>query len=127
MPDDQEIQAIRCLVAAVRDTALSNLETVTNMMVRKLDGARDAQNEAVRLMVAAEGARDAALAKLDELNRDLERLNRFVPLCWAINDSLRIDGDTTTFEGSQNTVEDFRAMLRKVDPNSDRGIVDEEE
>lgn len=95
--------------------------------LRSRDCAIETQNEAVRLMVAAEQRAMSAEGKLAELKLELERLNAFLPFAWAINDSLRIDGDTTTFEGSQNAVEDFRARLHRVDPNFDRGIKTEEE
>ncbi len=47
-------------------------------------------------------------------------------ICWAINDALQIDGDTATFTGSQNEIEDFRALLHRLDPNFTRGLTADE-
>ena len=44
-------------------------------------------------------------------------------ICWAINDALHLTADGgVDFEGSVNEVEDFRALLHRLDPNFTRGL-----
>lgn len=55
------------------------------------------------------------------LRAEIERLRSLLPIAWAINDALDIDGDDVTFEGSQNDVEAFRDLLHKIDPSFNGG------
>lgn len=63
-------------------------------------------------MSSSERGQRSRKAALERLRTALAKVDALVPLAWAINDALRIDGDTVTFEGSQNDVEEFMAWMK---------------